>query len=147
MTKHYKGFFRPRNPNKYKGDPTNIVYRSLWEKKFMSYCDIREDIEQWQSEEVIIPYYDPVQKKWRRYFPDFLIKYKNTKGHYVTELIEVKPYKEVIGPPEKPKRKTKSWMYAVQTYINNQAKWKAAEEYCENRGWVFRIITEKELGI
>jgi len=113
----------------------------------MNYVDLREDIQQWQSEEIIIPYYDPIKKKRRRYYPDFLIKYKNSKGHTITELIEIKPYKEVIGPPEKPKRKTKSWMYAVQTYINNQAKWKAAEEYCENRGWRFRIITENELGI
>lgn len=147
MGRNNQGLFRPKNPNKYKGDPTQIVYRSSWERIFMNYCDLREDIQKWNSEEVVIPYYDPIQKKWRRYFPDFLIQYKNKEGTIMTEVVEVKPHKEVVGPPVNPKRKTKSWVYEVKTYVTNQSKWKAAEEFCENRGWSFRIVTEKELGI
>jgi hypothetical protein len=32
-------------------------------------------------------------------------------------------------------------------YGKNQAKWKAAREYCADRGWNFQIMTEKQLGI
>ena len=142
-----KGKFRPKNPEKYQGDPTNIIYRSSWEKIFCNWCDTKEFVKKWQSEEKAIPYYDPIQKKWRRYFPDFLIHYEDKRGIMMTEMIEIKPAFQVEGPPTNPKRRTKAWMNAVQTYINNQAKWKAAMEFCENRGYNFRIMTEKELGI
>lgn len=147
MSKTLKGKFRPKNPDKYKGNPGEIYYRSSWEMKFMHYCDLREDIQSWQSEEKAVWYYDPVTKKKRRYFPDFIVNYKRKDGIIMTEMIEVKPAKQVTGPPKNPKRKTKAWVNAVHTYITNRAKWAAAEEYCENRGWNFRIITEKELGI
>ena len=144
---HHQGKFRPRNPEKYKGDPTNIIYRSSWERIFMNWCDKKESVVAWQSEEKALWYYDPIAKKKRRYFPDFLIKYENKDGNIITEMIEIKPKKQVEGPPQKPKRRTKAWMNAVKTYITNQAKWEAAAKVCEDRGWNFRLITEKELGI
>ena len=140
-----KGLYKPRNPDKYQGDPRQIIYRSSWELTCMKWLDLREDVQKWSSEEKAIPYYDPIQKKWRRYFPDFIIKYKNRDGIMMTEMIEVKPKKDVIGPPENPKRRTKSWAMAVQTYVTNCAKWKAAQSYCEDRGWNFRILTEDEI--
>ena len=147
MNKPLQGKFKPRNPKKYKGNPTDIVYRSSWERSFMNYCDLTESVEQWQSEEKCVWYYDPVSKRKRRYFPDFIIKYKNKKDIMCTEMIEIKPAKQVIGPSKTPKRRTKSWMWEVRTYVTNRAKWDAATEYCEDRGWSFRIITEKELGL
>lgn len=111
----------------------------------MNYLDLREEVTSWQSEEKFVVYYDPISKKHRRYFPDFLIKYKNSKGQTITEMIEVKPKSEVIGPPENPKKKTKSWVSRVQTYITNQAKWTAAEKYCKERGYNFRIMTEEDI--
>ena len=86
----YKGKFRPSNPSKYKGDPTNIIYRSLWELKFMNYCDKNENILKWSSEELWIPYKSPVDNRYHKYFPDFYIKYKNTSGKIVESLIEIK---------------------------------------------------------
>ena len=71
----YKGIYRPSNPRKYKGDSQNIIYRSLWERKFMNYCDLNENILEWASEEFWIPYLDPTTNRVRRYFPDFFIKY------------------------------------------------------------------------
>ena len=142
-----KGRFSPQNPEKYIGDPTNIIYRSSWEKIFCNWCDRNTSIKKWNSEEKIVPYFDPVKKRWRRYFPDFMIHYENKDGIMMTEMIEVKPQHEVEGPPTNPKRRTKGWVNQVYTYITNQAKWEAAKEYCENQGWSFRIITEKELGI
>lgn len=142
-----KGKFKPKNPRKYNGDPTNIIYRSSWERIFMNWVDSNSSVKKWNSEEKIVPYYDPIKKKWRRYFPDFIIHYENNKGVMITEMIEIKPKFQVEGPPTNPKRRTKAWMNAVQTYITNQAKWDAAIDYCETLGWSFRIITEVELGI
>lgn len=111
----------------------------------MEWCDGNKQILSWQSEERRVPYYDPVSKRRRTYFPDFYIKYRRNDGVIVEELVEVKPAKEVKGPPQNPKRKTRSWMNQVKTYVTNQAKWKAAAEYAEDRGWNFRLITEKEI--
>jgi hypothetical protein len=142
-----KGKFTPKNPHKYLGDPRGIIHRSSWERICMNYFDLNEDVQKWGSEEKSIRYYDPIAKKHRRYFPDFIVKYKNKHGEEIIELIEVKPYAQVIGPPENPKRKTKAWAKAVQTYMTNMAKWEAAKEFCEENGFRWRIITEKELGI
>ena len=147
MSKTLQGKFRPKNPDKYKGNAGEIYYRSSWEMKFMHYCDLREDIQSWQSEEKAVWYYDPVTKKKRRYFPDFIVNYKRKDGIMVTEMVEIKPHKQVVGPPKNPKRRTKAWVNAVHTYITNQAKWESATRYCEDRGWNFRIVTEKELGL
>ena len=147
MSKTLKGKYSPRNPSKYKGDPQHIIYRSSWERTFCKWCDLREDVVKWSSEEMCIPYYDPMQKKTRRYFPDFIIRVRESDGLIVTKMIEIKPHKEVVGPEKHPKRKTKSWLYAVQTYVTNQAKWEAAKKFCEKKGWEFVIITEYELGL
>ena len=147
MSKTLKGTFRPKNPEKYKGDYTNILYRSSWERIFMNWCDTNPNIKRWQSEEKAIWYYNPVQKKNCRYFPDFIVEYERKDGITMQEMVEIKPYRQVIGPPENPKRRTKSWVASVMTYMVNQAKWKAARKYCENKGMNFRIVTEKELGI
>tara|TARA_B100001996_G_scaffold144477_1_gene109932 strand:- start:3498 stop:3938 length:441 start_codon:yes stop_codon:yes gene_type:complete len=143
----YKGKFRPKRPKKYKGDPTQIIYRSLWERKFMEYCDLTENISQWQSEEFWIPYKSPLDNKVHRYFPDFFIKYRDALGKMRNVVIEVKPAKQLKMPKKNPKKRTKSWAYEVQTYVVNQAKFKAAEAYCADRKYEFRIMTEKELGI
>ena len=147
MSKTLKGKFRPKNPDKYKGNAGNIVYRSSWELKFCNYCDLREEVQSWQSEEKCVWYFDPVTKKKRRYFPDFIVHYQRKDGIMVTDMVEIKPASQVKGPPKNPKKKTKAWHNAVMTYVTNQAKWAAAQGYCESRGWNFRIVTEKELGL
>ena len=140
----YSGKFKPKNYKKYKGDPTKIYYRSLWERRFMVYCDNNSKIIEWGSEEIIIPYKSPLDKKVHRYFPDFFIKYKNSSGKIIREIIEVKP-KRHLSPPKEPKRKTKRYLGEVNTYIINQAKFKAAEEFCKDRKLGFRILTEEHL--
>jgi len=145
----YKGKYQPKNPRKYNGDFQNITYRSLWERKFMVYCDTNENILQWSSEEICIPYVDPfdsTRNKIRRYFPDFCIKVKESNGEIKKYLIEIKPKKQTVEPiPQK--RKTKGYIYEVYEYTKNQAKWKAAEEYCKDRQWEFKVLTETELGV
>ena len=142
----YKGKFQPSYPRKYKGDPTNIIYRSLWERKFMMYCDLNENIIEWGSEEIALPYRSPLDNRVHRYFPDFYIKVKENNGSLKRYLIEIKPKKQTVEPKKK-SRVTKSYIYECKTYAVNQAKWKAATEFCEDRRIQFKIITEDELGL
>ena len=142
----YKGKYRPNNPLKYRGDYRNIIYRSLWELKFMKYCDSNQNILEWGSEEFWLPYRSPLDNKVHRYFPDFYIKVRETTGKINKMIIEVKPKRQCIEP-KRPKRKTKGYIYEVREYARNQAKWKAAKSYCLDRGYEFKILTENELGI
>ena len=142
----YKGKYKPRCPYKYKGDPTNIIYRSLWELKFMKYCDTTPSILRWSSEEIAIPYKSPIDNRVHRYFPDFYVKVRESSGKIGHKLIEVKPSKQTT-PPKKPKRQTKGYIYEVREYAKNMAKWKAGNEFCKDRLWKFQVLTEHELGI
>ena len=142
----YKGKYYPSFPRKYKGDPTNIVYRSLWERKFMVYCDKNQNILEWASEEIAIPYRSPIDNRVHRYFPDFYMKVKETNGKIKNYVIEVKPAKQT-KPPKKPKRQTTGYIREAYEYARNQAKWKMAKEFCADRQWEFKVVTEKELGI
>ena len=142
----YKGKYQPSFPKKYKGDYTNIIYRSLWERKFMVYCDKNENILEWGSEEIIVPYRSPVDNRYHRYFPDFYIKYKDNNGKIKKSIIEIKPFKQCIEPKVQ-RKKTKGYVYEVVEYAKNQAKWKAAKEWCLDHGYEFKVLTENELGI
>ena len=140
----YKGKFKPSFPEKYVGNPTSIIYRSLWELKFLKYCDTNENILEYASEELAIPYISPVDGKIHKYFPDVYIKVKEPDGSIKKYLIEIKPYKQTMAPL-KPKRQTKGYIYEVYEYAKNQSKWESAREYCKDRGWTFKVITEHEL--
>ena len=142
----YKGKYKVRCPYKYKGDPTKVIYRSLWELKFMRYCDTNINILEWGSEEMYVWYRSPVDNRPHRYFPDFYIKAKESNGQIKKYIIEVKPKKQT-APPAKPKRQTKGYLREAFEYAKNQAKWKAANEWCIDRGFEFKVLTENELGI
>ena len=142
----YKGKYKVRAPYKYKGNPTKVIYRSLWELKFMTYCDTNINILEWGSEEVYMWYRSPVDNRAHRYFPDFYIKVREKNGTIKKYIIEVKPQRQT-KPPAKPKRQTKGYLREAFEYAKNQAKWKAANEWCLDRGFEFKILTEKELGI
>ena len=142
----YKGRYNPVNPKKYKGNPQNIIYRSLWERKFMVYCDTNDKVLEWGSEEIIIPYISPWDGKKHRYFPDFYIKVKQSSGNIKKFIIEVKPKKQT-RPPKPVVRKTKRWIKEVRTFGINEAKWKHATKWCKDNDMEFKILTEEELGI
>lgn len=145
-TKTYKGKFKVKNPVKYRGDLNNIVYRSLWELRFMNWCDQNPSIMEWGSEIVVVPYVSPLDMKVHRYFVDFFIKVKNSESRIEKYLVEIKP-ERFTKPPEIPKRKTKRFIDEVFQYGVNDAKWKAAFEFCQDRNMKFVILTEKDLGI
>ena len=142
----YKGRFIPSNTQKYKGDFKNIIYRSLWELKFMRWCDRNENILEWGSEEFWIPYKSPLDNRVHRYFPDFYMKVKESNGSIKRYVIEVKPKKQTI-PPVQGKKKKQTFIREAAEYAKNQAKWKAAREFCEDRLLNFKIVTEDELGL
>ena len=146
MAESNKSLYRPENPRKYKGNANNIICRSTWERKFCRWCDLNESILEWGCEEFFIPYVSPVDNRVHRYFPDFIVKLREKTGRVKTYVIEVKPKKQCV-PPKQPKRQTKSYLYEVKTYAVNQAKWKAADEFCKDRLIEFKVITEDELGI
>lgn len=141
-----KGFFRPKNPQKYKGNPTEIVYRSSWECRVMNYLDNNSSVIQWSSEEIVIPYLSPIDRKVHRYFPDFYIKVKDRNGNIKEMIWEIKPKKQSIQP-KKQSRVTQKYINEVVTWGINEAKWKAAQEYCLDRGWQFKVLTEEDIGI
>ncbi len=145
MGESLKSKYKPNHPKKYKGDYTNIICRSSWERRFCAWCDLNENIIEWGSEEFWIPYRAP-DGRTRRYFPDFIIKVKENTGDIKTYVIEVKPKKQT-KPPKPKKRVTKSYLYECRTFAINEAKWKAASEWCKDRKIEFKIITEQELGI
>jgi hypothetical protein len=142
----YKGKFKPKNPQKYDGDPTNIIYRSSWELRFMVWADEKPNVLKWRSEETIIPYLSPIDNKFHRYFVDFQIQIRNKDGMLRTYLIEIKPEAQT-KPPVPQKKVTKKYLEEVMTWGKNDAKWKAADSYAKDRGWQFLILNEKHLGI
>ncbi len=138
--------YSPVNKKKYAGKPP-IICRSSWEEAFCRWADHSQSITKWSSEEIVIRYQDPIEPikngkpKFKSYFPDFVIETKNGDVF----LIEVKPYKQTI-PPKKTRAKKRSTMLNEEkSWKINRAKWKAAKAYCARKGWVFKIITEKEL--
>ena len=146
MGESIKSRFKPTKPKKYKGDVKNIICRSSWERKFCMWADRKDNVVSWASEEINIPYISPKDNRVHKYYPDFLIKVKESNNRIKTYVVEVKPKKQTI-PPKKRSRITKSYIYECQTYAVNQAKWKAASEFCKDNRIEFKIITEDELGI
>lgn len=139
----YKGKYKPINPHKYKGNPTNIIYRSLWERRFMVYCDTNDNIKKWSSEEITVPYRSPIDRKLHRYYPDFYIEVEKNNGLIEKILVEVKPKKQT-KPPTNTKN-SKRYLEEVKTWSVNKSKWEAAILYCEKRKWTFKILTEDQL--
>jgi len=105
----------------------------------MQFFDSSSDVVNWSSEEIVIPYLYEADKRWHRYFPDFKVTWKDGS----TSLIEVKPNKETTPPTGQ--RRTKQYINEAFTFIKNQNKWEAANEYAKDQGWRFEVWTEIEL--
>ena len=147
MRKLYQGKYSPKFPEKYSGDPSNIVFRSGWELKVFKWCDLHSSVVKWGSEEKPIPYRSPVDGKIHRYFPDLQIVLRYPTGEEVTFLVEIKPKAQTKPPKKKTARgmPTKRYLSEVQTYVTNQAKWEAAKATCDKYGWKWIIMTEDNI--
>ena len=141
----YSGRYIPTNPNKYKGNPMKIIYRSLWERRLMVYCDKQKSVVEWGSEEIVIPYYSPLDGKMHRYYPDFYMTVRQKDGSIKKFIVEVKPKKDMKQPPANPKKRTKAWLKSVRTYAMNKAKLKYAEDFCKDKNLEFLILNEDHL--
>jgi len=142
---YYKGTYKLKNRQKYKGDPTKIKYRSSWELKFMIYCDTKDIVEKWSSEKIHIPYISSINNgKRRRYIVDFWMKLKSGTEY----LIEIKPKKQT-SQPKPPKHKSQkslhNYLYSKLMFENNKDKWAAAGSFAKQNNMIFKIATEEDL--
>lgn len=143
----WSGKYTPKNPQKYKGDPTNIFYRSRIELRYMQYIDGHDDIIEWNSEETIVQYISPKDLKVHRYFPDLWMRIRDSDGTTRTLMVELKHSSDLREPkpPAKPQGRRR-FIGEMITWDINHAKWAAAENYCKDRGWTFMVLSEKQLG-
>lgn len=150
MSRYHQGQYLITKPEKYVGDPNNVVFRSGWERILMKRCEVDPNILKWASEETIVPYFSKVHRKWRRYFVDFILLVRRDDGTTEKLLVEVKPNSKA-HPPVKPKRMTKKAKGRLMTetieYQVNQDKWNAAREYARRNGMRFVVMDEYALGI
>jgi hypothetical protein len=142
MAKYHKGVFVPKNPSKYIGNHSP-VWRSSWELVFMNFCDSHSSVLQWASEPFGIKYKcpfssSPKDRQVRQYFPDFFMQYIDQAGNIHMEVIEIKPLKESKMTESKSTRDRLA-------NVKNQAKWQAANAYCEANGFKFRVLTERDI--
>lgn len=139
-----QGIFKPKNTNKFLGK--FAIYRSSYELRFMRWADNNPNILEWNSEKVVVPYVSPIDSRGHRYYVDFYIALKEG-DKIVKYLIEVKPSTQTQAPKISKRKKSSTIVYEQTTWITNQAKWSAATEYAKKRGLLFKVITEKDLGI
>ncbi len=133
-----RGRFIPKNPQKYVGNPNNVMFRSSWELQFFKWLDQNDAVLRWGSEELAIPYISPLDMRQHRYFPDIIILYKHKDGSIRKEIVEVKPYKQTVATPRMSD-------HDKQALVVNEAKWKAAAIWAESQGATFRVITERTM--
>ena len=143
-SRYHNGIYIPKNPDKYIGDVTNIIYRSSWEKIVCKWFDMNPSIVCWNSESLVIPYFYTVDQKIHKYHIDFMAKIKSRDGTLKTYVVEIKPAKEMLPPNTKNKKRL---LMETQTYIKNQCKWQAAKIFCEDKGITFLVLNEYDLGI
>ena len=142
-----QGYFKPRHPEKYEGNVKNIIYRSSWEFNYMMKLDSDPAVVAWVSEGIRIPYYSPKDRRIHGYYPDFIICKRFPSGRDETFMIEIKPMNQCVVPKNKPGKSRRRLINETFRYAVNQAKWQAASKYCSNRGWVFKVLTERELKV
>lgn len=139
----YKTKYEPKNTHKYVGNPSNIICRSNWERKFCKYLDQNENVVRWSSEEIKIPYYSTIDKQVHHYYPDFVFEALKDDKSVQTFMVEIKPKKQTIKPT--PKKNKRTFLNECITFETNSCKWKAANAYCEDKGWIFKVLTEENL--
>lgn len=139
--KYLQGLYDIQSPSKYKGDPAKCAYRSSYELQVWKWCDASNAVLEWSVETIVVPYFDPIKNKNRRYIVDLWMKYKDRNGDVHTEIIEIKPKNQCVQP-KKGRKKESTYLMESATYITNQAKWAAASEFAAARSWNFRVLTE-----
>ena len=145
MGKFQQGEYIVVNKDKYKGDIHKVRYMSSWELHLMKFFDHNDNILEWNSEDVVVPYYSQADQKKRRYMVDFYIKFRKKDGTIKKELLEVKPYAQTLPPTKKGRKKQSTFLKEVYNYQVNIDKWKSATAFAKARGMEFRLITEHDI--
>ena len=145
-SKYRQGVYKPINRKKYSGNK-DPIYRSSWELKFFKWADNNDRVVRWGSENIIIPYISPLDRKVHRYFVDNFIVFLNKENKPKKYLIEIKPSMSVTKPVVSSSKKKQTLIYEQRTWVINQAKWEAAKRWADKKGYEFLILTEKELGV
>ena len=137
MNKFHRGEYQIKNTHKYAGS-NKPIFRSSWEMSFMMFCDNNDNILQWASEPVKIPYRHPLTGKMTVYVPDFIVTYRGPNNTTRAELIEIKPKNQSV---------VESKMNANQraTVAVNYAKWDQATRWAKQNGLFFRVLTEDQI--
>lgn len=78
-----------------------------------------------------------------RYFVDMYAKIKQADGTFIELLIEVKPKSQCQPPVMKKNRRR--YISEAATWGVNAAKWQAARQFAEARGWRFVVMSEREI--
>jgi hypothetical protein len=146
-SKYRQGYYVPKKPEKYIGDPTKIIYRSSWEHRFCRFCDDTKDVLKWSSEPYPIKYISPVDNKEHNYHIDFYMRVVKF-GKELDFLVEIKPESSLRKPifeGAQTMQKLKNFNYAAKTFLVNKAKFAAAQKHAETKGYRFVIITEEFL--
>lgn len=143
-SKYKQGVFKPRNVEKYSGT-IPILFRSEWELRFMQFLDLSNGCIKWSSESVVIKYINPIDGKEHRYFVDFYAEFKQTDGNIGKHLIEIKPKKFMSKPIMTKRKRPKTYNDEMEMYLVNQAKWKAAQEYCDRNRIKFSVLCEEDI--
>ena len=138
MSRFAQGKFVPTQPAKYIGNKTP-KYRSSWEWRFMQFCDTHPSIQRWACESIKVPYRNPLTGRNSIYIPDFLIQYVDKNNATQIDIIEIKPQNQAVLESVG-KNKTRQ-----AQFVQNQAKWSAATNWCKQQGIRFRVVTENEL--
>jgi len=141
--KYNQGIYKPINPHKYSGNVNDIIYRSGLELKYFRYVDLNSSILKWGSETVVVPYIS-VDGRPHRYFLDLWLKTKCKDGSIKEYICEIKPL-AFVNQPKPQKRISKKWKMKYRTWLINQAKWDAATKYAKQKGWEFKILTDKDI--
>ena len=145
-TYYRQGVYPIRNKEKYRGK-LPCIYRSSQEYYLMKWCDVNDRIVEWSSESIAIPYRKPTDNRYHRYFVDFHMVYRASDGSTQKYLLEYKPKKFTRRPEKTARMSQKTYNYLCETYMVNQAKWKAANEYAKKHGAKFMVLSEDTIGL
>ena len=137
MANFRQGIYTIKNPAKYVGTG-KPRYRSGWELTFMMFLDSNDNVLQWASESISIPYRNPITGKQSMYVPDFLVTYRGRNNTTIAELIEIKPKKQSLIESKMNDRDRA--IVAV-----NYAKWHSATLWARKNGLTFRVINEDQI--
>jgi hypothetical protein len=137
MANFRQGVYTVRNTQKYVGK-NKPRYRSGWEMTFMMFLDSNDNIVNWASESISIPYRNPITGRQSMYVPDFFVTYRDRNNQTRAELIEIKPKKQSLIESKASDRDRA--IVAV-----NYAKWDAATKWARRQGLTFRVINEDQI--